>query len=319
MARGQQTSRRRPLLDSNVSLSPTVHHPVQAQHRIHPHSPALSTQESNHLQRTRGREGVNQPHSRRRSMAAPPSSPVKQPVRADADPLVQSEPFASSSSPTPISFKRRTPSRSLGIRTGLLGGILSRSNEDDVDKVPSMPFVREDAPKKIAMPPSPYGSRDSNVLYSDEEELDDGQRTPTGTERMLGHGLNQQRMLGQGGKGPGRISFGAEVGRPPRRGDPYSPSIGSGSASLSPGGRRDGASDFEGEKPYSTPLPTIPMLVLCIAMFGEFLCASTSSPFLYFMIEDFGVGKGKDGGGEAAVGFWTGIVGFVQSLSGLPA
>lgn len=77
--------------------------------------------------------------------------------------------------------------------------------------------------------------------------------------------------------------------------------------------------DSEAEKPYSTPLPTIPMLVLCIAMFGEFLCASTSSPFLYFMIEDFGVGKGKDGGGEAAVGFWTGIVGFVQSLSSLPS
>lgn len=69
-------------------------------------------------------------------------------------------------------------------------------------------------------------------------------------------------------------------------------------------------------------------------MFGEFLSASLSSPFLYLsalhsfvafatrsliapltarssvcsMIEDFGVGQGPGGGGEATVGFWTGVV-----------
>lgn len=64
-------------------------------------------------------------------------------------------------------------------------------------------------------------------------------------------------------------------------------------------------------KNYSTPLPRLPMFVLCIALLGEFLSASVSSPFLYFMIESFGVGQGPDGGGEAVVGLWTGIVGYV--------
>ncbi|KAM0787506.1 hypothetical protein ACM66B_003578 [Microbotryomycetes sp. NB124-2] len=67
--------------------------------------------------------------------------------------------------------------------------------------------------------------------------------------------------------------------------------------------------------PESTPLPTIPLIVLCIAMFGEFLSASLSSPFLYFMVESFGVGQGPNGGGEAEVGFWTGIVSSVFFLS----
>ncbi|CAH7672387.1 hypothetical protein PPACK8108_LOCUS7192 [Phakopsora pachyrhizi] len=58
----------------------------------------------------------------------------------------------------------------------------------------------------------------------------------------------------------------------------------------------------------STPLPTLPIVVLCFAMISEFLSASVSGPFIFFMIEDFGVGAGEQGGGEAAVGFWAGIV-----------
>ncbi|PLW34425.1 hypothetical protein PCANC_20207 [Puccinia coronata f. sp. avenae] len=60
----------------------------------------------------------------------------------------------------------------------------------------------------------------------------------------------------------------------------------------------------------ATPLPTLPILVLCFAMISEFLSASVSGPFIFFMIEDFGVG-----GGEAAVGFWAGIVSSVFFLS----
>ena len=50
-------------------------------------------------------------------------------------------------------------------------------------------------------------------------------------------------------------------------------------------------------------------------MFSEFLSASLAGPFLYFMIEDMGVGQGPDGGGEATVGFWSGIVSSVFFLS----
>ena len=60
----------------------------------------------------------------------------------------------------------------------------------------------------------------------------------------------------------------------------------------------------------ATPLPTLPIVVLCFAMISEFLSASVSGPFIFFMIEDFGVG-----GGEAAVGFWAGIVSSVFFLT----
>ncbi|KAG9030073.1 hypothetical protein FRB95_004607 [Tulasnella sp. JGI-2019a] len=38
-----------------------------------------------------------------------------------------------------------------------------------------------------------------------------------------------------------------------------------------------------------TPLPVLPMVVLSIAMLGEFLSANVSTPFLLFMVEGFGV------------------------------
>lgn len=59
-----------------------------------------------------------------------------------------------------------------------------------------------------------------------------------------------------------------------------------------------------------TPLPTLPIVVLCFAMISEFLSASVAGPFIFFMIEDFGVG-----GGEAGVGFWAGIVSSVFFLT----
>ncbi|KAF9262333.1 major facilitator superfamily MFS-1 [Marasmius fiardii PR-910] len=54
---------------------------------------------------------------------------------------------------------------------------------------------------------------------------------------------------------------------------------------------------------YITPLPTLPMVVLSIAMLGEFLSANVSSPFILFMVKGFG--KITD---EAEIAFWTGIL-----------
>jgi len=38
---------------------------------------------------------------------------------------------------------------------------------------------------------------------------------------------------------------------------------------------------------YSTPLPKLSMIVLCITLLGEFLTANVSTPFLIFMVESF--------------------------------
>ncbi|KAJ3552516.1 hypothetical protein NM688_g4108 [Phlebia brevispora] len=54
---------------------------------------------------------------------------------------------------------------------------------------------------------------------------------------------------------------------------------------------------------YSTPLPTVSMVVLSISMLGEFLCANVSAPFLLFMVESF-----HQFDNEADVGYWTGIL-----------
>lgn len=54
--------------------------------------------------------------------------------------------------------------------------------------------------------------------------------------------------------------------------------------------------------PKSTPIPTLPFIVLCLVCFGEFSSAGVAGPFLFFQIEGFNVG------GEAEVGQWAGIV-----------
>ena len=67
--------------------------------------------------------------------------------------------------------------------------------------------------------------------------------------------------------------------------------------------------------PFATPIPALPFIVLCLVCFGEFSSAGVAGPFLFFMIEDFGVG------GESEVGFWAGIVSasffFAQFLTSL--
>lgn len=55
--------------------------------------------------------------------------------------------------------------------------------------------------------------------------------------------------------------------------------------------------------PHSTPIPTLPFVVLCLVCFGEFSSSGVAGPFLFFLIESFKVG------GESEVGFWAGIAG----------
>ncbi|KAH8829191.1 hypothetical protein DL96DRAFT_1597099 [Flagelloscypha sp. PMI_526] len=56
-------------------------------------------------------------------------------------------------------------------------------------------------------------------------------------------------------------------------------------------------------EPYTTPLPILSMIVLSIAMLGEFLSASVATPFLLFMVKGFG--QTDD---EAEIAFLTGIL-----------
>ncbi|WWC94943.1 hypothetical protein V866_001795 [Kwoniella sp. B9012] len=59
---------------------------------------------------------------------------------------------------------------------------------------------------------------------------------------------------------------------------------------------------------YSTPLPVLPMIVMCIAMLSELLSANLCTPFLLKMVEGFFIlsGREKNSETEAAVGLWTG-------------
>ncbi|KAH8925363.1 MFS general substrate transporter [Atractiella rhizophila] len=67
-----------------------------------------------------------------------------------------------------------------------------------------------------------------------------------------------------------------------------------------------------------TPLPVVPMTVLCIIMIGEFLSASVAGPFLFFMIEGFFRESGEaEEGLESKVGLWAGIVASTFFLSQL--
>lgn len=65
----------------------------------------------------------------------------------------------------------------------------------------------------------------------------------------------------------------------------------------------------------STPIPTVPFVVLCLVCFGEFSSAGVAGPFLFFQIESFNVG------GEGEVGYWAGVVAsvffFAQFLTSL--
>lgn len=237
---------------------------------------------------------------------------------------------SSSSTPpnqVPLSFKRRTPSRSgigvsnlIGNRTSLLGSILSRSAEDEFDRVPSSPTrtagtsSRTEPPNHIEITNSNFINKNNNLTL----DVTEGTESSLINDRTISTPSPIRRESSAGRR------FGSYKQREvswvksslPNRFSSMNGGLikgeGSGSSTtLNDGEDRESyhEDDYLEEQGQNgvTPLPLLPMCVLCIAMLGEFLCASVSSPFLYFMIESFGVGQGEDGGGEAIVGLWTGI------------
>jgi len=157
---------------------------------------------------------------------------------------------------SPISFKRRTPSKSVGTRaSNLIGNLLSTSQERDV--VPST-LDRPNAPSTINLPKSAYRvpstSNFSQAVASDDEEDDFSE------EEGLG-GSNWRRR--QTGGGQGRLSF-AQGTAPARLVPPYTRAMGS--PSKDPSMRSPGGGDRDDEVdpiPFvQTPLPKIPMIVL---------------------------------------------------------
>lgn len=152
------------------------------------------------------------------------------------------------------------------------------------------------------MPPPPFRrvsqSAYSNAMDSDEEDEESVDGQPGGRPR--GPSLKWTRSVS---RAQGRKSFGGTSGysrQPPLR----NPLLLSPGEESQMGGRRSpgGLNDQEELIVEATPLPTIPIIVLyaqdalamsllpvlirscpysCVALFGEFLSASLSSPFLY--------------------------------------
>ncbi|KAK4056045.1 hypothetical protein OIO90_003040 [Microbotryomycetes sp. JL221] len=214
-----------------------------------------------------------------------------------------------------VSFKKRVaaPGGSVSAvgRSSLLGNILSSRDTliDQQDRIPDT----EDT------------SRDPRIAYTDAASRGDDTTSSLQASRhysaQLGPGDGEHPSITthDGPHAPGDShSVHSRAARwtrsAPLRDPLQSPSASSIDYEAAPN-QGDHAQSGQNQAAQSTPLPTIPIIVLCIAMFGEFLSASLSSPFLYFMIESFGVGQGPEGGGEATVGFWTGIVSqFLTSL-----
>ncbi|GAA5857516.1 hypothetical protein JCM8547_009312 [Rhodosporidiobolus lusitaniae] len=255
-------------------------------------------------------------------------------------------------SSSPLSFKRRgasNPARpGMGAKAvSMLGGLLSRSpsysggggGEDRVpqppasssSRRPSVPAAPSFAPARTAIGGGGGGRRSeprflrpdesgySQAFTSDtetdmtandddeEEEEEEEDLTRSTISALGGKGWKRRESssAGAGGLGSGKGA------RRPVSGATY-PRV----ASAAQGGAGgEGGGEVVEAVGWVTPLPKIPILVLSIAMFGEFFCASVSSPFMFFMVESFGVGAGPNGGGESAVSLWTGIVSSVFFLS----
>lgn len=242
----------------------------------------------------------------------PFSFPMTTPTRADFDPLKRSSEatptrdrtlsvdLPTSTNTNPISFKRRTPSKSSGVtKAGNLISNLLSTNNSERDVVPNT-LNRPNAPSHVNLTDPRFRtvseSNFSQALDDDDEDEDD--EIGSGDERL--GGLDWKRRGRGGGQ---RLSF-AQGTAPPRLVPPYTRNMAS--PSKAPG---DGDGDGEGEEPIPftvTPLPKIPMTVLyvvlpspaklskrtwltphflsCVALFGEFLSASISSPFLFLFV-----------------------------------
>ncbi|GAA5949206.1 hypothetical protein JCM21900_000859 [Sporobolomyces salmonicolor] len=250
-----------------------------------------------------------------------PLQPLGEPRTAQLDPTLSPEPPANSTSP--VSFKRRTPSRGgVGAKaSSVLAGILSRSPNSERDMVPPPAISRPAAPTQLELPSSqfrrPSESGFSQAIASDDEDdIAEEGSAGRGTSSTLGEPGWKRRATAGGGA---RLSFapGTAGSRPMRAYSAPSTSPTKDTRVPFPGGDldEDGSGGDDGAAFAVTPLPKIPMIVLCVALFGEFLSASISSPFLFFMVESFGVGQGPNGGGESAVSLWTGVVAAVFFLS----
>ncbi|KAJ8081544.1 hypothetical protein PM082_007389 [Marasmius tenuissimus] len=131
---------------------------------------------------------------------------------------------------------------------------------------------------------SRLGSTPHRSFGQEDSALDDANNTPSRSSmrRTLGRissGIRRPSWASRL-RDPDAVLEGAKPERPPI------PSV------VQPAGEA-----------YVTPLPTLPMVVLSIAMLGEFLSANVSAPFLLFMVKGFG--ELTD---EAEVALWTGIL-----------
>jgi hypothetical protein len=189
------------------------------------------------------------------------------PTRADFDPLKPSThdtptqnrphsldpPLTPNSTNTPISFKRRTPSKSTGTSkaTNLISNLLSSSNNER-DVVPST-LNRPNAPSHVNLRDPRFRnvseSAFSQALDDDEEDEDD--EIGSGDERLGGASWKRR-------SGAQRLSF-AQGTAPPRLVPPYTRNM----ASPSKGPGEGGGEEEEPVLPFVvTPLPKIPMIVL---------------------------------------------------------
>ncbi|WVQ84654.1 hypothetical protein IAT38_006809 [Cryptococcus sp. DSM 104549] len=158
-------------------------------------------------------------------------------------------------------------------------------------------------PTQITIPPRPTSG---DILRGSALAID------TPSPSASNHNLNSPRSLGRaaGGsvplpKGRRHSTYGRSASRRISRGTPSgivdelfaddeAPKL----PTLVPGIR----------PAYSTPLPVLPMIVMCIAMLSELLAANLSTPFMLKMVEGFFLSSGREKNSEteAAVGLWTG-------------
>lgn len=209
------------------------------------------------------------------------SSPAPKQVVTDFDPLSPSTPTQLSSTPpnqlsqsppvgilqnasSPMSFKKRTASKSGGRGAGLLGGILSRSHEEESSLIPPPAATgsRSEAPNRISMPPPPFRrvsqSAYSNAMDSDEEDEENVGAQPGGRPR--GPSLKWTRSVSRAG----RKSFGGASGlgrQPPLR----NPLLLSPGEESQMGGRRSPGGGLDNDEELiveATPLPILSIIVL---------------------------------------------------------
>ncbi len=247
--------------------------------------------------------------------------------------------------PSPDPLRRPTSPRDMSNNYGAVNDPAESSNA-------ARTGYRASGPGKINLPPSPYQGTSNDLLTPNRDDAPHAARTRApsmspsvaASSQRTGHprGMSfkrrapsvqqRQNFLQRASMGvfPRKLSMaGSDAGgngRNLRRVHT------TGGPAAGPDGDDDGTIDIDAliasaepsiprllptskSDPLSNPIPALPFIVLCLVCFGEFSSAGVAGPFLFFMIEDFGVG------GEADVGFWAGIVSasffFAQFLTSL--